>query len=128
MARKKAEAAVEEAPAKKGKAKAAPAKKGKAKAEPKRGAHLANVAKGRKKGVRKVVAESDKEILCGKAEHFGATYDAFSDLLEAFVEKGVAANVARARKELQVMIVEAKELRKALQDAKANMVEEKIEK
>jgi hypothetical protein len=114
------EVSVEEVPVKKGKGKKetaveeAPVKRG-------RGRQKGEGGPGRKKGVRNEVTAKEKNLINDQFESLANSWDSFSEHVEDFIEKGNKSAAMKARKELQLFIKQAKDVRKSIQDAKQNM-------
>lgn len=103
-AKGKKEAAVEEAPVKRG-----------------RGRQKGEGGPGRKKGVRNEVTAKEKNLINDQFEALAGSWDSFAENVEDFLEKGNKSAAMKARKNLQLFIKQAKDVRKSIQDAKQNM-------
>jgi len=74
--------------------------------------------KGRPSGVRYVLKEKVQEDLEKRFAKFQESYEAFTEALEAFIEKGNKSQAKKAREFIMDMQKQVKEFRKAIQDAK----------
>lgn len=145
MARKKKEEVKEEevkTSAKKGRGKkkveeAAPVKEVKSKSKEKAGKDKTKSKKeeindrfagkrGRKKGQRSVITKKDAEKVASEFAEIESFFDTVAEDVQNFLDKNAKSSVGKARKSLQEVVKRIKPFRKTLQEAKANMKEEKV--
>ena len=114
-----AKAEVEAAPAK-AVGKKAPAKAAPVKAAP---VKAALGTRGRKAGVSYKVKDTHSTGISAAYDSLTMAFDDASDDINTFLDKGNKSAVGKARKNLQMIIRCAKEVRNALQTAKGDMEE-----